>query len=299
MRFFYERVSRPFPVPVKTSRGVFSHRDTLLVRIERDGGVFSCGEVAPWDGFGCELLEDAEAFLRDCCGVVPVGIPENLPCTAHAFSAAEFFLEHPNLRNVAPADKRLCAKLIRRSPEDFPERILEDVFRERERGFSVFKIKIGLSDRESELRVCKKILEGAPAGTRFRFDANGAFSDAVLSELVELSASPALDFFEQPFFPSPENDIKVFDFSDNLGVKFALDESVREPWAFPRDTRVVAVVKPLLVSDFSRLLSWLENPDGPDTVISTVFENSSAGTNALRLACSRLAKNRRRAFGLG
>lgn len=299
MRFFYERVSRPFPVPVKTSRGVFPYRETLLVRIEKDCGDFSCGEIAPWDGFGCEKLGEAEAFLRSCCGVVPADIPENLPCTAHAFSSAVFFLEHPGLRKVLPPEKRLCAKLIRRSTEDFPEKILEDVSRERESGFSVFKIKIGLSDQESELRFCKKILEGAPTGTQFRFDANGAFSDTVLSGLVELSASPALEFFEQPFSPSPENDVKVFDFSDNCGAKFALDESVREPWSFPEKTRVIAVVKPLLVSDFLRLLWWLENPSGPDTVISTVFENTSAGADVLRLACSRLAKNRRRAFGLG
>ena len=299
MRFSCKKISKPFGVPVKTSRGTFPCRESLLVRIEDKSEAFSCGEIAPWDGFGCETLAEAEAFLRSCGARVPAEIPENLPCTAHAFSAAKFFFENPDCRKISVPQKRLCAKLIRRFREDVPEKILEEIAREHSAGFSVFKIKIGLDAQAAELDFCEKILCGVPAETRVRFDANGAFSAAALPRLAELSASPVVDFFEQPLSPSPENDAKIFDFSDGTGAKFALDESVRDPWAFPRTTRVVAVVKPLLVSDFRRLLAWLENVHGADVVISTVFENSPAGTEALRLACSRVAENRRRPFGLG
>lgn len=299
MRFSCKKISKPFGLPVKSSRGTFPCRESLLVRIEDTSGAFSCGEIAPWDGFGCETLSDAEAFLQNCEARVPAEIPENLPCTAHAFSAAKFFFENPDCRKISVPQKRLCAKLIRRFREDDPEKILEEIAREHSSGFSVFKIKIGLAAETAELNFCEKILCGVPAGTRVRFDANGAFSAAALPRIAELSELPSADFFEQPLPPSSENDAKIFDFSDGAGAKFALDESVREPWVFPRSTRVVAVVKPLLVSDFRRLLAWLENAHGADVVISTVFENSSAGTDALRLACSRVAENRRRPFGLG
>lgn len=299
MRFSCKKILKPFGLPVKSSRGTFPCRESLLVRIEDTSGAFSCGEIAPWDGFGCETLSDAEAFLQNCEARVPAEIPENLPCTAHAFSAAKFFFENPDCRKISVPQKRLCAKLIRRFREDDPEKILEEIAREHSSGFSVFKIKIGLAAETAELNFCEKILCGVPAGTRVRFDANGAFSAAALPRIAELSELPSADFFEQPLPPSSENDAKIFDFSDGAGAKFALDESVREPWVFPRSTRVVAVVKPLLVSDFRRLLAWLENDHGADVVISTVFENSSAGTDALRLACSRVAENRRRPFGLG
>ncbi|MBQ6705683.1 MAG: hypothetical protein IJN19_06750 [Opitutales bacterium] len=299
MRFSCEKFSKPFGVPVKTSRGTFPYRESLVVRIEDAFGDSSCGEIAPWDGFGCETLADAEAFLQSCGPCVPDEIPESLPCTAHAFSAAKFFLENPDCRNASGPQQRLCAKLIRRSREDSPEKILEEIARERVTGFSVFKIKIGLEEQAAELNFCEKILCGVPAGTRVRFDANGAFSAEALPRLAELSNLPGTDFFEQPLPPSPKNDEKIFEFSGATEAKFALDESVRDPWAFPCYTRVVAVVKPLLVSDFRRLLAWLENSHGADVVISTVFENSSAGTDALRLACSRIAENRRRPFGLG
>ncbi len=299
MHFSFERIVRPFRVPVNTARGSFSHRESLLVKIADEAGRIAFGEIAPWRGFGCEELQEAETFLHACRERIPSAIPENLPCTAHAFSAAKFFLENPHAQEISPPDSRLCAKLIPRSRETAPERILEAIFRARVEGFSVFKIKIGLDEEKREADFCGKILSLVPAGTLLRFDANGAFSDSVLPAFVELSEMPSADFFEQPLPPSPENDAKILKLCDAAGAKFALDESVREPWAFPSRTRAVSVVKPLLVSDFPRLLEWLENPDGPDTVISTVFENSRAGTATLRLACSRLAAARRRAFGLG
>ena len=299
VRFSFERVLTPFGVPVRTSCGIFLQRESIVVRIEDRCGNISYGECAPWAGFGCESLAEAEDFLKKCNGIVPEEIPENLPCTTHAFCSAKFFLGNPGLENVPVPDKELCAKLIRRSREDSPEQVLEKVSRERENGYSVFKMKIGFGTATEELRFCEKILSSAPAETRFRFDANGAFSEEILPDLAALSASPNTEFFEQPLPASKADDDKVFEAAEIFPAKFALDESVREPWAFPRDTRVVAVVKPLLVADFSRLLTWLEVPKGPGVVVSTVFENSPAGACALRMSCARVAASRRRAFGLG
>lgn len=305
MRFSFEKISVPFSVPVKTSRGVFPRRESLVVTLTpEDGGrreaAAGSGECAPWIGFGCESLGDAENFLRTLRGNAPEKIPARFPCLAHAFSAAKFFSEHPELRGLPPPKNSERARLLPRSREDSPEKILSVLARERENGFRVFKIKIGLGGEPAEeLNFCEKILRGVPAGTRIRFDANGAFPEKILPALCALSAAPALEFFEQPLPPSPENDGKIFAAAEKCGGKFALDESVRAPWAFPRETPVVAVVKPLLIGDFPRLLAWLETPAGADVVVSSVFENSAAGRDALFLACSRVAGKRRRAFGLG
>lgn len=303
MRFSFEKISKDFPVPVETSAGTFPRRESLIIRLENDDGDFACGECAPWPGFGLETLADAENFLRGLGGRVPEKIPAALPCLAHAFSAARFFLENPAAAQMLSAElppPSARAKLLRRRRDDSPEKLLADAARERERGFSVFKIKIGLARERDELRFCEKILAEAPAGTRFRFDANGALSADALPALAEMSRAPALEFFEQPLPPNPKNDAKIFAEAETRESRFALDESVREnPAAFPRETRVVAVVKPLFVADFPALPAWLENPNGADVVISSVFENSPAGTLALRLACARLAHGRRRAFGLG
>ena len=303
MRFSFEKISKEFPVPVETSAGTFPRRESLLVRLENEHGDAAYGECAPWLGFGLETLADAENFLRSLDGRVPEKIPAALPCLAHAFSAARFFLENPAAAHALPEalpPPSARAKLLPRRRDDSPGKLLADAARERERGFSVFKIKIGLAREREELRFCEKILADAPAGTRFRFDANGALSADSLPALAELSRAPALEFFEQPLPPNPKNDAQIFAEAERRNSRFALDESVREnPSAFPRETHVVAVVKPLFVADFPALLAWLENPRGADVVISTAFENSLAGTLALRLACARLAPARRRAFGLG
>lgn len=299
MRFSFEKLSKNLGVPVESSLGIFPVRESLLVKIEDDFGNSACGECAPWAGFGCGTVEQSEAFLEKCGGKMPSEIPTDLPCVAHAFSAAKFFLETQAGRNILRPENKLCAKLIRRSREETPACISEKILRERENGFSVFKVKIGLEKAAAELRFCEKILTAAPAGTRIRFDANGAFTEEILPELARLSESSAVEYFEQPLPATERNDAEIFEFSACTNAKFALDESVREPWAFPQNTRVVAVVKPLLVADFPRLLAWLENPAGPAVALSTVFENSFAGANVLHLACEHLATSRFRAFGLG
>lgn len=305
MRVDFEKISRPLDAPVATSRGIFTRRESLLVKISQPrDGVSAAGECAPWLGFGCETLARAERFLekisgRDLPALPPV--PDDLPCLAHALSAAAFFLKNPDAKNAPEPPPSARAKLLRRDvPETPPEKILALAARERElHGFSVFKIKIGLRDADDEIRFCEKLLADAPAGMRFRFDANGAFSKKILPALVALSAAPALEFFEQPLPPAPENDAEIFSCAEKFGAKFALDESVRAPDAFPTATPVVAVVKPALAGDFQKLLAWLARADAAPVVVSTVFENSAAGRAALFLACSRVAKNRRRAFGLG
>lgn len=310
MKISYEKICKKFATPVANSHGIFSCRESLLVKISRGNADTdcACGECAPWAGFGCEKISEAEEFLakisnRDLSALP--SIPDTLPCLAHAISAAEFFLKNPRERNAPEPPPTERAKLLRRELASAPAELLADAERERNaHGFSVFKVKIGLGEPVEELRFCEKILSNAPAGTQWRFDANGAFSTEILPALVELSAAPALEFFEQALPPSQENDAKIFALAEKTEAKFALDESIREPdsFTFPRGgTRVVAVVKPALSGDFFRLLDWLErtDSDAPPVVISTAFENSPAGRAALFLACSRVAKNRRRAFGLG
>lgn len=298
----FEKISAPLGVPVATSRGNFSQRESLLVKLTRGNGESACGECAPWHGFGCETLASAETFLRENENFAGTKIsppPENLPCLAHAISAAEFFAENPRERGQTPPPHCARAKLVRRAKEDSVEKILAEIARERAAGFSVFKIKVGLSAPGDELAFCEKILRDVPAGIKIRFDANGAFPPEILPRLEKISQAENLEFFEQVFPPNPENDSRIFALDFAAQKKFALDESVRDPAAFPRECGVVAVVKPLLAGDFRRLLAWLENPAGADVVVSTVFENTEAGRDALFVACSRVAKNRSRAVGLG
>ena len=84
----FERVSRPFRVPVKTARGTTAARETIVVSMRDEAGRVGRGEIAPWEGFGCETLDAAEAALRALCAdagtpaeSLAAAVPARLPCT--------------------------------------------------------------------------------------------------------------------------------------------------------------------------------------------------------------------------
>lgn len=310
LKLAFERVSRPFRVPVKTARGTATARESLVVSIRDDAGRAGRGEIAPWDGFGCETLDAAEAALRALAE--HAGTPESLaaavsadlPCTRHALAAAAFFLENPaELAAPEPTPAAVC-RLIPRDAADAPETLAEKIRHAHAEGFRAFKIKIGLAALADEVALCDALLRLAAESfpdARLRFDANGAWRDAAaLDALAPLAAFPRLEFVEQPLAPSPENDDAVLALPRERAAKIALDESLREPWRLPDDAPVVAVVKPLLVGDFPRLHAWLRRENAaPRFVISSVFE-TDVGRSVLRALCARADGNPRAlAAGVG
>lgn len=302
--------SRRFCSPVKTARGTKETREGIRISLCDTLGNTARSEIAPWEGFGCESLNRAETVLREFTGKSfseerifdRLSREADLPCTRHAFSAAFFLLKNPEAAKAPEPPNTAICKLILRNSSDCAETIAERISRQQE--FRSVKIKIGLSPLKDEIRFCEKILNFAaknfPA-TKIRFDANGAWnSPEALTALTSLGTFPQLEFIEQPLSVSPENDAAVYALPPSIAAKFALDESLREPWEMPTKTPVVAVVKPLLVGDFPRLRSWLaQKENAPRFVVSSVFE-TEAGRDILRFLCRENAENPRAlAAGIG
>lgn len=304
----YRHYSRRFRAPVKTSRGLSTTREGLIVSLSDSLGNQADTEIAPWEGFGCESLDKAESALQS---LVPQAFPASertsildslkmLPCTQHALSAAFFLLENPEAQHAPePPDTEICRLILRDAaaePESLAATLLSD------RSHHSFKIKIGLAPLPDEIDCCKKILSRCAElrpDARIRFDANGAWqSPEALTALAPLYAFPQLEFIEQPLAATPENDAAVYTLPPEYAAKTALDESLREPWKMPEDTNVVAVVKPLLVGDFPRLRNWLlETRHAPRFVISSVFE-TEYGRVLLRELC-RATRDNPRALAAG
>ena len=301
----YTRYSRRFRVPVKTSRGIAETREGILVSLENARTPPVKTEIAPWSGFGCETLDEAEKALSEIAEKpFPVEtIPEitkhisDLPCTCHALSAAHFLWENPKaIMSSEPSASRVC-KLILRDSAAEPEAVFEQILRSREKGYRTFKIKIGLCTLNEEIRFAEKLLAFAKTSspeTKIRLDANGAWNHrAALTALASLNAFPQLEFIEQPLAASPENDAAVYALPPLDAKKIALDESLREPWEMPTGTLVVAIVKPLLIGNFPRLRTWLlAEKNAPRFVISSVFE-TEVGRIILRELCSSTRNNPR------
>ncbi len=304
----YRRYSRRFRVPVNTSRGPATTREGLTVSLSDNLGNQANAEIAPWEGFGCESLDDAENALKTLAAS-PFPASEKttilaslkaLPCTQHALSAAFFLSENPEARHAPePPDTAICRLLLRNAastPEALAATLLAD------RRHRSFKIKIGLAPLPDEINFCKKILSRCAElrpDARIRFDANGAWqTPEALAALAPLYDFAQLEFIEQPLSATPENDAAVYALPPERAAKTALDESLREPWKMPAGTNVVAVVKPLLIGDFPRLRNWLqETQNAPRFVISSVFE-TECGRSLLRELC-RATRNNPRALAAG
>lgn len=304
----YRRYSRQFRVPVNTSRGPSATREGLIVSLYDSLGNQADAEIAPWEGFGCESLDEAENVLSTLVAQ-PFPASEKtpllaslkaLPCTQHALSAAFFLLGNPEARHAPEPPATAICRLILRNPASSPKAITETLLADREH--RSFKIKIGLAPLPDEIVFCKKILSRCAElrpDARIRFDANGAWqSPEALAALAPLYAFPQLEFIEQPLAATPENNAAVYALPPALAAKTALDESLREPWEMPEDTNVVAVIKPLLIGDFPRLRNWLlKTQHAPRFVISSVFE-TECGRTLLRELC-RATRDNPRALAAG
>ncbi|MCD8298833.1 MAG: hypothetical protein LUD39_03640, partial [Opitutae bacterium] len=131
-----------FRATVATSRGEFCSRESIVVELVGDGGDCGRGEIAPWQGFGCEKISAAEEilttmeaeagatrhqlenFLRDRESVA------KFPCTAHALSAAKFFVENPKCFLAPEPPRAETAQLIFREPATMPEDVATEILRQ-------------------------------------------------------------------------------------------------------------------------------------------------------------------------
>ena len=52
-----------FTRPMRTARGEFRERESVMLELRDDDGVRGFGEAAPWPGFGTESAEQALALL--------------------------------------------------------------------------------------------------------------------------------------------------------------------------------------------------------------------------------------------
>ena len=63
-RFQYLPYRRVFRRSLVTAHGEWSHREGIVVRLEREDGAFGFGEIAPVPWFGTETLEVALKAIR-------------------------------------------------------------------------------------------------------------------------------------------------------------------------------------------------------------------------------------------
>jgi muconate cycloisomerase len=190
----------PFAEPYVSARGRLERREIVLLRLRSDDGVEGLGEAVPLSlRGGGPSLDEVRRELAECAGEPHEGL--SAPARA-AVETARLDLEAKRMRvpmwralGARSAAPVICNATLVAGP---PSAVAADAERWAERGFSTFKLKVGVPGDVGQVQAVREAL-GHEA--RIRVDANGTWSpqEAVLRLTamerhgIELAEQPAAD----------------------------------------------------------------------------------------------------------
>lgn len=181
-------IAIPFREPYVTAVGTVQARELLLLRLEDRDGAVGVGEAAPFEPYdGTPLEQVAEALL---------GGDGRSPPQARA--AEEMALLDLEARRAGRplcepgADAIAVNHTIAAGPPEEAVARAKDGLR---KGFSCFKLKVGLPDDADRVAAVREALGPWPA---LRLDANGAWGPEEAVERIEALADHDLELVEQP-----------------------------------------------------------------------------------------------------
>jgi o-succinylbenzoate synthase len=280
-RFAHRRYRLPFRAPVRTAQGAWHEREGLYVRIERADGTVGFGEASPLPSSVAETVGDDVALCASLGDHVDDRVLERVPAGLCALRGAIGFAlrgaDAPRHRSLGvaalvPAGRSVLAAAPARA----------------EAGFRVFKWKVGVGDADDEMAIFDDLIASLPPGSRFRLDANGAWSPRTAGRWLERCADRPVEFIEQPIAPDSKGAAdRLRGLSADHPVPIALDESI----ANDRDLGTwmdagwagYFVIKPALLGDAPGLLARLAELRAR-VVFSSALETAMGARAALGVA---------------
>lgn len=290
MLFSFKVYRRPFRMPVRTSRGLWAAREGILIRIEYDDGAVTFGEIAPIDWFGTEAFIAALAWCQGipsrCTADQLREIPARYVCCRSAVDGA---LRSLDAGSSVSLD---VAFLLPGGGE-----AIDALERAADRGFRIFKLKIGATATGNEQDGIRRLIERLPEGGQLRLDANGGLDLRAAANWIRLAEDWPVEFIEQPLPVDAAEEMSAL--AQDTPVTLALDESVLtaddvKRWR-DREWPGVFVIKPALAGSTSELLTEIAI-DPAVFVISSALETDAGASTALRFAFDSGIK---RALGYG
>jgi o-succinylbenzoate synthase len=280
--FDFRRYSLPFRAPVRTSRGSWTVREGLFVRVGRPDGSAGFGEAAPVPSFGRETVDEAEAFCRslgkgfgdDLLSLVPGNLPTLRNALDCALGGGPGAARHRSL-GVAALLPSGRAALIDAPPKA-------------DAGFRVFKWKVGVGAADDERGILEDLLGVLPGGSRIRLDANGAWDRRTAEKWLGFASERPVEFVEQPVAPDSRGaEDTLLGLAADHPVPVALDESLADGGDIERwlglGWKGFFIVKPSLVGDSRGALAKLAEAHAR-VVFSSALETALGAQAGLRLA---------------
>lgn len=307
-------VRLPFARPMRTSRGTFAERVSVILELRDDEGRRSYGEAAPWPGFGTESEAAAhtalDAFSRKSVGEsLEAGDPSfethacfgNAPAALVAARGALWDLEAriagmPLAAFLAArvheasgpvlCDVRVNGLLFERSPHA----LRAEAARLRDAGYRAAKIKLGTASLEEEIALARAARAGLGPDVSLRGDANGAWDEDTARIALETLADCGFEYVEQPVPPGEVAALARL--RGRTPVRIAADESVAGEQGASQLIAAAAVdvmvLKPAMVGGAARALEIAARAQraGVKVVFSHAFESAVGARHALACAAA-------------
>jgi L-Ala-D/L-Glu epimerase len=310
-----------FARPMRTARGEFTERESVLLELRDADGVAGFGEAAPWPGFGTGTAGEALAALTDAesqlCGDQlepgewPQGLEElrGMPAVRAAVEGALWDLAARRagqpLADLFAA--RVGALHRRGSGAAQPEALREvptsallvardadalrvEAVHVRESGHRAAKIKLGAATLAEDVARVRAAREGLGAAVRLRGDANGAWDRSTARVALAALAAFDFDYVEQPL--AADDFEGLAQLRRDAPMRLAADESVATEAGARRvlETAAVDVVvlKPATLGGPARALeiAAAARRAGIEVVFTHTFESAVGARHALHCAAA-------------
>jgi len=236
----------PFAEPYVTASGSLERREMALLRLVTDEGLVGLGEAVPLALRGGAGLNEIDRSLRKIArrlrraGLADFAGPEPLRAAIDVFihatagrrvpAPAKAALEMALFDLAGKASKRPLWELLGAARCEQvrcnatlvagePKAVAADAGRWAERGFTTFKLKLGIGDDLAQLRAVRAAV-GPTA--RIRIDANAAWSVEEALGLLRMAEPLEIELVEQPV-ARLEDMAKI---TSSTNVLVAADESV-------------------------------------------------------------------------
>ncbi len=226
--------------PWKTSNSSIHYRQGLLVRLIINKSLSITGECAPMPEIGTENLFQAQQFLqKKLPSLIGKPLGTDILSDMQALTACRFALETALLSLVATLNETNIAQLLNPEPArevkvnamlgSLDTNLITRAKQAEAQGFGCLKIKVGLSDIESEAAVLSNLLKQISPATVIRLDANKSWTLeqtewllGFLQHKLEAHISQ-IDSIEEPL--TTYNEKKYQYLQSKTTIALALDES--------------------------------------------------------------------------
>lgn len=307
-----------FKKPARTSRGVYTHRQSWFVTVaypETPDDIKGVGECAPLPDLSCDYTPDYEKKLRSICDKLELqGKLEDIDL--QDYPSMRFGIESA-LAQVKAGSADIFETPFSRGEKGIPFNGLvwmdnyENMFAQMEekidKGFRCVKLKVGAIDFDSELSLVKHIRSRFSASViEIRLDANGGFTPDDALYKLELLSQYSIHSIEQPIKPHQWSYMAQLCRESPLPI--ALDEEligINDPSMMAYMLNIIKpaylVLKPSLHGGISGVKQWIAaaQEKGIKTWITSALE-SNVGLYAIaQLAAHMYGPNIMMPQGLG